>query len=98
MSGGKKAEELTGITEEGDQSGARGETPWNQEFEDARSEQEELLSVQQQHPGQTHTPTYTHTLPGEGQCLVPPVEDEEALSPSGSSQLVQHSGPDLPHL
>lgn len=45
-----------------------------------------------------HLHTHTHSLPREGQCVVPPVEDEEALSPCSSPQLVQHSGPDLPHL
>lgn len=74
--------------------------PPSRDFEDGRSEQEELLSEQRQHPGHAHIRAHkqTHTLPWEGQCLVSPVEDEEALSPSGSSQLVQHSGPDLSHL
>lgn len=98
--------ELTGINQGRRRQPIRSvrRDPQSRDFEDGRSEQEELLSEQRQHPGHTYIHTHrrtdarTHTLPWEGQCLVSPVEDEEALSPGGSSQLVQHSGPDLPHL
>lgn len=41
---------------------------------------------------------HKHTPSTGGQCVCLSPEYEEAFSTSGSSQLIQHSGPDLPQL